>query len=664
MSRAIRAVSRRRRAYLGAALAAFLTAYGAPARADADAADLSELSLEDLMDIEVTSVSKRPQKLSQAPAAITVLTAEDIHRAGHTSIAEALRMVPGLHVAHINSNQWAITSRGLNFRFANKLLVLIDGRSVYTPLFSGVYWGLQDVPLEDVDRIEVIRGPGGTLWGANAVNGVINVITKRADETQGVLLSGAAGDPLTASGTARWGGAVGDDLHYRVWAKAFDHGEFDTPQNHGAGDDWHQARGGFRADWEPSSRDLLTFQGDYFDGEADMNSVFVTGTDTADFSGGYLLGRWSRSLSDGSRISLQGYWDHFEREEGLAGETRDTFDLEFQHDLTLFARNDVTWGLNYRATSDRLQDTPFTTFDPDDDTVHLVSGFVQNEFAIVPERLSLTLGSKFEHNDYTGFEYQPSARFGWTPSDRHTLWGAVSRAVRTPSRVENDIDLILPFQSLGILADLDGNTDFDSEELLAYELGYRGLLTDSLSLDVAGFYFDYDDLRTVDIVGPGTPPAAVATLFGNRMRGESHGVEVEATWRALDNWKLTASYTLLDVDLELKGSSTDPVSELTEGDAPEHQFQVRSLLDLPWNLQLDAAVYWVDTVPNQEDADGRTIGSYWRGDLRVGWTPRHDLELELVGQNLFERSHPEYGGLFTVPTYVPRGYFARITWRR
>ncbi len=657
----------RPRAVLGpAALAVVLglALAGEPARAADPRADLSRLSLEELMEVEVTSVSKRAQKLSEAPAAVTVLTADDLRRSGHTSIPEALRMVPGLHVARIDANKWAITSRGFNGRFANKLLVLIDGRSVYTPLFSGVYWSVQDVPLEDVDRIEVIRGPGGTLWGANAVNGVINIITKPARDTQGALLSAGAGSHERAFGTARWGGAVGENLHYRLYGRGFDRDAFRTSGNEEATDGWDVLRTGFRLDWELGDRDTLTLQGDAYDGDAGQGFVFAPGRDRIDLRGANLLSRWTRSHSERSQTMLQAYYDRSEREEGLAGETRDTFDFELQHDFALSDLHQLTAGLNYRVTADRIDGTPFVGFTPDAQTDNLVGAFVQSQRTLVPGRLSATVGSKFEYNEYTGFEIQPTGRLLWTPSERHTFWSAVSRAVRTPSRADTGVSLLLPSDTPGLFLALEGNRRFESENLLAYEIGYRGLLRHNLTVDAAAFYFEYDDLRSLEVTGPPAfsafpPPGAFVApaRFENRLDGHSYGLEFESTWQATQRWKLSAGWTLFKLQLSRDLDSNDPVAEGNEDDSPAHQLHLRSSLDLPGNLELDAAVYYVGKI------DGQNVGSYWRGDLRLGWKVREDLELALVGQNLFDHAHPEYGEFFAIPTEIPRSFYVGVTWR-
>jgi iron complex outermembrane receptor protein len=649
-------------------LAALLAVWAAtPARSASVVAgkDLLSLSIEDLMQIEVTSVSKHAQKLSEAPAAVTVLTSEDIRRSGMTTIPDMLRMVPGLHVASIDSHTWAVTARGFNGQFANKLLVMIDGRTVYTPLFSGVYWDVQDLVLEDIDRIEVVRGPGGSVWGANAVNGVINVITKKAADTQGLLVSSLGGSLERTSTSARYGGMLGDDVHYRASVKYFNRGDFDNRGGVNAHDEWDVARGAARVDWEPTDADQLTLQGDFYDGNADGTTLpagpFPPSHNDSDLQGGNVLARWVHSFSEQSDFQLQTYYDRTDRDATILREERDTFDLEVQHHFRPLSRNNVIWGMGYRLTHDDIRNSPGVTFDPTNRTVHLGSAFLQDEISLIPDRVTLTLGSKFEYGSYAGFEIQPTARVLWTPSERHSVWAAVSRAIRAPSRSENDVTLIVPTSPTEFDL-LQGENSFDSEELWAYELGYRARPLDFISIDAAAYYNDYDELRSVEDGGTvvNFPFLGADTTFfsgDNKLTAEGYGVELSSTWSAFDFWRLTGGYTLMVLDVH-RGNSTDPTAKGQEDDTPEHQFFFRSVLDLPSNFELDAAVYFVGKVRNQD------VGQYARFDLRLGWEPIPNLELSLVGQNLAESSHDEFGTSFTtLPTSVPRSGYGKITWR-
>jgi iron complex outermembrane receptor protein len=655
-----------------------------PCAAHADD-DLSNLSIEDLMEIEVTSVSKRSQKLSQAAAAVTVLSGEEIRRSGMTSIPEALRMVPGLHVASIDASKWAITSRGFNGEFANKLLVLIDGRSVYNPLFSGVYWFEQDLMLEDVDRIEVIRGPGGTLWGANAVNGVINVITKRAEETQGLLISGAGGSEDRLLGSYRYGGAIGDTAHYRVYAKHFMRDEFDVP-GAGAGeanDDWSMVRGGLRFDWNPTDRDSLTLQGEYYDGVADQ--TLSTGSpDEQDLSGGNVLARWCHKRSENCDFQLQLYYDRATQRGGaFIGGSRDAVDLEFQHRFSRLPRNDLIWGLRYRMTDTAIDNSSVLSFDPRRRTDHLYSAFVQNQVTVVEDLLWFTAGTKIEHNDFTGFEFQPSARLLYTPHKRHSVWAAVSRAVRVPAAADHDMAY---FGEDGTgppdFVSLDRNDDVVSEDLLAFEVGYRAQPLDRLSLDVSAYFNRYDDLRSIERITtygphpmfcppgvplpPGTPCTLTPMLFDNKLDADAYGVEVSATWNPTDFLKLIGSYTLMKVDLSVDKDSLSIGRNAYEvPQEPRHQFQIRSRLDLPWNLELDAALYYVGRVSDMGIRPaGDNLHDFTRVDVRLGWRPIEQLELSVVGQNLQDRRHTEYAdSLMSVRSSVPRSVYGKVTWR-
>jgi iron complex outermembrane receptor protein len=645
-------------------------------------ADLTELSLEDLMDIEITSVAKKSQKLSEAAAAIFVITQEDIRRSGATSIPEALRMVPGLEVARIDANKWAITSRGFNGRFANKLLVLIDGRTVYTPLYSGVYWDMKDTLLEDVDRIEVIRGPGAALWGANAVNGVINIMTKGAKDTQGALVVAGTGTEEQGFGSLRYGAKLGQDIFSRVYVKYFDRDSGVFPSGEDGADEWDVLRAGFRMDWQGSGPDALTLQGDIYDGEAGVTVVtksfdpYVPPTfdEDDDISGANLLGRWKHTVSDTSEIALQVYYDRTERNGAILDQIHDTFDLDLQQQFTLGKRHEIVWGLGYRFVSDNIENTFYGSWDPDSRDDDLYSGFVQDDITLIKDQLRLTLGSKFEHNDYTGSEIQPNGRLMWTPREGHSIWTAVSRAVRTPSRTEEDGRLnttVLPpgsllplFPGYGVVS-LFGDGDYESEELLAYELGYRVQPTDQFSVDIATFFNDYSNLRTLEPANPflevSPSPAHLVFPFtaDNKMDGEAYGVEVAADWRASDWWRIQASYTYLQIQLELDRDSGDTLSESAEGESPHHQVSLRSSMDIVSDVALDLWVRYVDDLPSQD------VDSYFTLAVRLGWKLDRNVELSVVGQNLLDNQHPEYKPEFidTIPTEVERGVYGKVTWQ-
>jgi iron complex outermembrane recepter protein len=659
-------------ALLGAAPATGQTAPPSPSD------DLTELSLEELMNVEVTSVSKRTETISEAAAAVYVLTREDIRRAGVTSIPEALRLVPGLQVARGTSNTWSISARGFNGRFANKLLVLIDGRSVYTPLFSGVFWDVQDTLLEDIERIEVIRGPGATLWGANAVNGVINIITRSARQTRGGLVTATAGSEIDHLAGVRYGGETGR-ASWRVYGKSLDRDGGARPDGTDGADDWRVARGGFRADATLAGGDELTLQGDLYDGESGERFTLLSPSGTGpraevlenEFSGGNLVARWSRTSAAGSHLTVQAYYDRTERTlPQVLGETRETFDLDLQHTLSS-NRHKLVWGLGARRTEDRFDGSELIELVPDARTDELYSAFLQDEIALSPDRLWITLGTKIEENDYTGFEVQPSVRALWTPRRGHTAWAAVSRAVRTPSRAEADVRLVGERLPAGALFPgsppatvlILGDRSFDSEELLAYETGYRVGLPAGLFLDVTGFYNDYDELRHSTLGEPVFEPGPIPRLvvpnvIDNRMEGSTWGLEIAARWWVSDRWRIDGSYTFLEMDLEVMGEDPTGAAALLEGEAPEQQVVVRSSWDVTDAVELDLVGRYVDALPSQG------IESYTEADLRLAWTVRPELVLSLAGRNLLDGQHREFVPeiIPTEPTEVERSVHATATW--
>ena len=631
--------------------------------------DFTELSIEDLMNLEVTTVSKKAQKRSDTAAAVFVITQSDIQRSGAASIPEALRMVPGVEVARIDASKWAITVRGFNGRFANKLLVLMDGRALYTPAFSGVFWHMQDTLLEDIDRIEVIRGPGASLWGANAVNGVINIITKKADDSQGTYLTTGGGTEERFFAGVRYGGRLDDNLFYRMYAKYFDRDNAVDADGDKTADHWDGLRGGFRMDWEATGHDTMTLQGDIFDGQdgetittASLNPPYsITSDEENGYFGGNLLGRWMHRFSSTSETVLQLYYDRLERTSEILDVYQNTFDIDFQHRFQLGTRNQMMWGFGYRFVRDDFNNSFSTSIIPDSRDLDLVSAFVQDEIQLIPDRLGLILGSKFEHNDFTGFEVQPSGRLVWKPVEKQTLWGAISRAVRTPSRGEHGTFInsrVIPPDGLypGSPAQpvtLVGNGDFDSETLIAYELGYRIQPTSRLSLDVATFYNVYDNLRTIE------PTGLFSATAGNEMEGDTYGVELAADFQPLNWWRLQLSYSFLEMNLSLKDASLDTTSESAEGESPQNKVSIRSMMDLPHNLELDIWFRYVDNLPTQRLDDYTTL------DVRFAWKPLKWLELAVVGQNLLADHHPEFKPelIDTSPTEVQKSVYGSVTCR-
>jgi iron complex outermembrane receptor protein len=642
---------------------------------------LTELSLDELTRVQfVTSVAKKPQKLENATAAIHLMTSDTIARTPATTVPDLLREVPGLFVGSVDAHTWAISSRGFNDAFGNKLLVLLDGRSVYTPLFSGVYWDVQDTILEDLERIEVVRGPGGTMWGANAVNGVINLTTKHTRETQGMLVSAGGGNEDQAIGAVRYGATIGagSNAFFRVYAKynQRDGSELLTGSGN-ANDRWHLLRGGFRADWEPNPRDQLTFQGDVSAGEEDQTYSFATltapdyratSTRPTDLLGAHALARWTRALGDESELRLQAYYDRTDRETVLLHEQRDTADVDLQHRFQLGSRQEINWGAGYRYTRDDLRDSFPLSFQPRQRGDHLFSWFAQNELTLVPDRLELTGGIKLEHNDYTGFEYQPRGSLHFQVHDHHSLWAAFSRAVRTPSRAEHDFRL--NDQVFGgappVVVSIFGHPDFRSETVLAYEAGYRFQPAPRFSTDLAVFYNEYRHLRTTESVGspdfdaslPGAPLVQRVNL-DNKANGETFGAEFAVRWAATGWWDLHGSYSALDLQLHRSPTSNAGDAELDEDKAPHHQLRLRSAFTFSREWRLDLIGRYVDAIADFN------IKGYWELDARLAWSPRPNLEISLNGRNLLHSSHAEFWPtiLGTQRTEVQRGVFALITYR-
>jgi iron complex outermembrane recepter protein len=644
--------------------------------------DLTALGLEDLMNIEVTTASRTNQKLSDTAAAIFVISQEDIRRAGATCIPEVLRMAPGIQVAHIDANKWAITSRGFAGRFANKLLVLMDGRTIYSPFFSGVFWEIQDLMLEDIDRIEVIRGPGAALWGANAVNGVINIITKHSKDTQGGLVTSGYGTEEQGFGGARYGGRIGESTTYRFYGKYFNRGSFMEASGRDGADDWRASRGGFRIDSVPSDRDFLTIQGDIFDStdgvDYQVPSLYPPyyqdyRSDTL-FNGGNVQGSWKRTFSPTSDMTLQLYYNRMSADDINFDASTDTFDLDFQHQFRVGERQQILWGVGYRFTQESTRNTDLLSFNPSSRNNDLFSTFLQDEIKLDGDQLRLILGSKLEHDDISGFQVQPNGRLLWTPDRRHTLWTAVSRAVHTPSIGETDVsylERVIPPGTvenpspIPVVVSLLGNPKLEAEELTAFELGYRFQPTERLSLDIAAFYNMYDDLITGEIgkrrlVLGAVPHYVIPIKSGNLMDGDTYGVEISTEWQPVKRWKLQGAYTFLQMNLSPQSALANTSSAaIIEGRSPRHQFSLRSGLDLPHNWEFDLWFRYVDSLVTGN------VPSYTTLDARLGWKPVRNLEISIVGQNLLDDRHFEFvpDFLWSIPTEVPRGVYGKITWR-
>lgn len=608
--------------------------------------ELKSLSIEQLMDIDVTSVSRRSEPVSGAAAAITVITGEDIRRSGANNLPDALRIAAGLEVAQSNGNTWAISARGFNTTTANKLLVLIDGRSIYTPLFSGVFWDVQDVMLEDIDRIEIIRGPGATLWGANAVNGVINILTKSSRDTQGRLATVGGGSEERGFASFRQGGKMGEGTTYRAYGKYSYRDSLALADGGSARDPLRRGQAGFRLDRDVTGNGGLTLQGDAYHGLAGQTVVV---RDDTTLDGANLLGRWTRTYAENSGSNLQVYYDYTHRQiPRWFEEHRHTLDVDYQHRWPVGPRQDLVWGAGYRITHDQVGNSPGVAFLPDSVTESLFSAFAQDEIAL-PRHLRLTVGSKFEHNRWTGFEAQPSLRFAWVPDDRRTLWAAISRAVRTPTRYDEDI----VFYTSG-LPILEGSSAFKSEALLAYEIGYRVQPRTGLLVDFSTFYNVYDDLRSYE---PAAPPAVFPYHFANKLNARTWGLEGRVSWQAASWWRLHAAYAYFDKNLSLDPTSYDPTDGTQEGNDPRSRAVLRSLMDLPRGFELDGTLRYVSRLPSP------VVPAYTELDLRLGWQASERLELSLTGQNLLHARHPEFGPPSPLREEVQRGAYGKVTWR-
>ena len=603
--------------------------------------DLKGLSLEQLMNIEVFSVSKRREPLSDAAASVFIITSESIRRSGATSLPEVLRLAPNLQVARLDPVQYAISARGFNNSIGNKLLVLIDGRPVYTPLFSGVFWDQQDVLIEDIERVEVISGAGATLWGANAVNGVINIITRSSVATRGIMLSGVGGKSELGAG-ARFGSRVGSQTSYRVYGKYCDLDNTSKASGVGIKNGWYREQAGFRMDWE-GSRDGLTLQGDTYRGESDHRGYFgQLEIPEVTVSGMNLMARWTRRLSSGSEVRIQTYVDHAERDDIiLFRPDANIYDMEFQHDIHRGAHG-ILWGWGYRHASDNVRAGLIIGFIPESRELDWGNLFIQDEIEL-SGTIKATLGIKLENNDYTGLEYLPSARMGWKLSANQLLWGSASRAVRAPSRLDREIFFppVPPF----IVA---GGPNFQSEVANVFELGYRASSSNRLTGSVTAYAHDWDKLRSV---------TSVPVFLENRIEGTVYGAETWASYRPVDSWTVDAGAVCIREDLKLEAGSTDPVGVDNPNLAndPDFQWMLHSGLNLSSALEFDASLRRVGSLSKHE------VPAYTDLDLHLAWTAPAGVEFSLTGKNLLHESHPEFG---TMPNRgeIERGVLARVVW--
>ena len=663
-------------------LAALLLASGTswadnPAAGQEGPGQLKRLSLEELGKLEVTTVSKEPEQVRKTPVAIFVLTQEDIRRSGATSIPEVLRLAPGVEVARIDSDHWSIAVRGLAGQFSKSLLVLVDGRTGYTPLFSGVYWDVQNLMLEDVERIEVIRGPGGTIWGANAVNGVINIITKSAKDTRGTVAELGGGNVDETIAAARYGGAVGKDFNYRIYGMGFRR----RPEFHSDGDGfdhWRLGQVGFRVDWTKTKQDTLTVQGDVYRGETGERVSIATFSppaetqpdDTASVSGGNIVARWRHEMSDGSDLQIQAYFDRTNFQDLELGETRDTFDFDLVQHQRIHGNHELTWGFGARVSpSNFIQSSAGVNFEPHQQTDTIYSGFLQYELPIVRDKLTLTAGSKLEDNNFSGFDYEPSARLLWTPTDNQSFWAAVTRAVRTPSRLDQDVSFaifVTNTPTAPVFFEIAGNPNFAAERQLSYEAGYRRSFTNHVYLDFAAFYNLYRNLQSYGalslFVAPTPPPAHVVILvpYANGIEGNMTGAEIAPVWQIASWWRVQGAYSFLHMALKDAPGYADTGMLLSsyQGSSPRHVGTFQTRFDLPKRFELDLNYRYVSALPAQ------AASAYQTGDVRLGWRPGEHLEFSVVGQNLLQPFHREFGGDPGPLVGIRRDAYAKITLRR
>ncbi len=602
--------------------------------------ELKKLSLEELMDIKVTVVSKQPEKLAEAPSAVQVITQDDIRRSGAHSLPEVLRLASNLQVAQMDARQWAITARGMNMSTSNKLLVMVDGRSIYTPLYAGVFWDAQNLPLDNIERIEVVSGPGGTLWGANAVNGVINIVTKGAEYTLGGLVGADAGASIQDAADVRYGGKPGPRVFYRVNGQRQDFNSTDTLGGGDGKNGWDFTQGGMRMDYLPNPVNRLTLMGNMSAGN------YATLNTTAD--GQYLIARWTRNDSSASDLALQAYFDREARDiPNQFGEDLKTYDFDFHHRLPMLWGHAFIWGGGYRIMQDEVTNSKVLAFLPAHKILQLFNGFIEDQITIFPERVKLTLGSKLEHNDYSGWEVMPSSRLAWTPDDRQTIWGAVSRAVRSPSRI--DAEFFVPAPPVPPL--LAGGPDFMAEILTAYEVGYRLKPRPNISLSLATFYNWYDDLRILE--GSAANPAVF--VLTNGATGEVRGAELSGSVQATPWWRVHGGYTYLQEEFWTKPGHAAITQSSSQGNDPGHQFNVQTGMDLPGGFEVNAAARYVSELPNP------VVPYYATFDLGVVWE-RRGLRISVYGQNLAEERHREFAN-GTNSQEIPRSATGRISWR-
>ncbi len=666
-------------------MAGFLIALTILTRADVLAQkppplDLTEASLDELMNMQVISVSKKEESLSKAPGSIYVITQDDIRHSGATNVPDLLRIVPGVDVARINANTWAISIRGFNNRYSSKVLVLIDGRTVFSPGFSGVFWDQQSLPLENIDRIEVIRGPGGTVWGANAMNGVINIITKAARDTHGSLISAEAGSQGVAEGLAQYGGAAGPNGSYRVFNRYAMNGDSPSMPGDPAVDDGHNSQAGFRADWDLSGHDQLTVQGG-LSGASEGQTITTlftsrlplsyTFADQVRVAAGDILSQWNHVFSNGSEATLKVYYDRFRRVD-QALNVVSTGDADFQYHFHFGARNDIVAGIGYRLTDQSYTDGYEIAFGTGHERDNFFSSFIQDQIRLT-DTVALTMGTKFEHNVYTGFEYEPSVQLTWSPVMRQTVWASASKAIEQPSWLYEGAMLdaaATPLPGGGFATvQVNGSRRVTAPELFDYELGYRTEVSKRLTLDASVFLSDYDDLETLEpqtayfTQNPAPPHLVLPEVYGNLGKATNYGMEISAHWDAAKWWRISPGFSFLQMNLSQRAGGDATAFVDAAGNSPKRQAQLRSNIKLPRNVEWDTSVYYVGSLGSGPQGTG-PVPAYTRVDTRLGLHLGRWVDVGITGQNLLTPRHVEFlDGLQVTPMETARAVVAQVTWR-
>lgn len=662
------------------------------AEQSADADTLADLSLEELANVKVSSVQKKTQRATDAAAAVFVITQDDIRRSGATSIPQALRLVPGLQVAQIDGNKWAISARGFNSRFANRLLVLMDGRTLYTLTFGGVFWDAHDTVIQDIERIEVIRGPGGAVWGSNAFNGVINIITKSADQTSGGLAAIDTGTHRPYGATLRYGDADGA-MKWRAFAKAFSQTGNTNWLDEEANDDWRGARIGGRADWLLADGGALQLSAEAYRGKSGMDlwdydalPQLATLREEDDYRGAFVAMEWSRAGERSGRFSVRGVADYADRESLVFDETRRTYDLELQHNLPAWRNHSVLWGVGVRYTADSTDRTAIAVI-PSSDSLTIANGFVQDEIALLDDALHVIVGGKIENSEFIGTQFMPNLRARYSIGADSVVWSAISRGIRSASRLERDVRVADTMPSFTLVpgaapygVEIWGDPDFAPEKLTAYEVGVRHRFNDVLSVDVSGYYNRYADMRGIrrlpTVCTPSMTPVAANPLciftatkvvlpvqFTNMLTGDVWGGEIAMTWNPLRNWRLIGAYAYLEQRfdenvIDFGGGLFVDLGAYSAGlDAP-NQWTLRSSVSLGKNWDWDLLLRHLDALPTAE------VPAYTELNTRLAWRPLIDFELALVGENLLDKQHREFVSDFIdlSPVSIERSVHLQARW--